>query len=343
MEPVYVFGLGQTVGRSMVNRTKADAAGRGSSPVVTVLMSVRDVPGRILAQAVDSVLAQTFRDFEFLIYDDGGEDPVVFSALEEYAQRDARIRLRHQPPRGLTRTLNIGLAEAQGRYVARHDADDWSEPDRLAKQLDFLERHTNVAVCGSNAKMHQENGAPLWTTRLPLEPGTIANALWNGNTFVHGATMFRADAARAIGGYREEFACSQDYDFFWRLCEFGGGANLAAPLYHYRFRKDAVSARRAQEQACVHNVTQMLARARQTGANVDVRAALEAQRAAFALSLRARLKQADHRMLAGDYGGAIRAYSSLLSRYPAHPLAWGKWIRWFVFLAAPPARSLCFR
>src|SRR5262249_41684793 len=149
-------------------------------------------------------------------------------------------------------------------------------------------------------------------------------ALWNGNAFIHGATMFRAESARAIGGYREEFECSQDYDFFWRLCDFGGGANLAAPVYNYRFRKGAISAQRAQEQAAVHNVTQLLAKARRTGEHVEIQEALAAERSAFAPSLRARLKQADHRMLAGDYSGAIRAYTSLLRRHPANPLTWGK-------------------
>jgi hypothetical protein len=158
--------------------------------------------------------------------------------------------------------------------------------------------------------------------------------------------MFRAEAARAIGGYSEAFACSQDYDFFWRLCDAGGGANLAAPLYHYRFRRGAVSAQRAAEQARVHKATQALAWARQRGAPTDVAAALaEAGRQAQVSRerLRARLKQADHRLLAGDYLGAVRSYASLLGRHPASPLAWGKLIRWFVFLTAPSVRPLCFR
>jgi len=327
----------------MVNR-EAPVNNTGGAPsLVTVLMSVREIPVPMLQQAIESVLAQTLHHFEFLIYNDGGQDQAVLDALAVYAKRDTRIRVRHQPARGLTKTLNIGLSEARGQYIARHDADDWSEPDRLERQAAFLAQRSDIVLCGSNARMRQENGAPLWITRLPLEPAAINGALWDGNTFVHGSTMYRADAARGVGGYREDFACSQDYDFFWRLCDFGGGANLAAPLYNYRFRKDAVSARRAEEQASVHNVTQTLAWARRSGAFVDVGEALAGERKLFTLSLRARLKQADHRMLAGDYSGAVRAYASLLSSHPAQPLAWGKLIRWFVFLTAPPVRALCFR
>jgi len=317
-----------------------------AAPAVTVLMSVREVPLAMLREAVESILAQTMPDFEFRIYGDGANEAALVAALESYAARDPRVIVRHGPPRGLTKTLNLGLGEARARFIARQDADDWSEPERLARQLEFLERHPDVAVCGSNAWMRQENGALLWTTRLPGDVPAIERALWGTNPFVHGATMFRAAAARAAGGYCEAFACSQDYDFFWRLCDHGGGANLAAPLYHYRFRRGAVSAERAGEQARVHKATQALAWARHMGAEADVHGALaEAGRQGKAPRerLAARLKQADHRMLAGDYVGAARSYAALAFAHPASAVAWGKLARWCVFVAAPPLRRWCFR
>ncbi|HEV2198914.1 MAG TPA: glycosyltransferase [Bryobacteraceae bacterium] len=325
---------------------RRDTAGAGTAPAVTVLMSVRDAPVEMLDGAVASVLGQTFTDFEFLILDDGSRAGACRDALERHAQSDARIRLRHEPARGLTKTLNLGLAGAAGRYIAREDADDWSEPDRLARQVEFLDHHPEIAVCGTNAWMHQENGAPLWATRLPEQGAEIARALERGNPFVHGATMFRAHAARAVGGYCERFACSQDYDFFWRLADAGGAVNLAAPLYHYRFRRGAVSEQRAAEQARVHRATRALAGARRVGADADIGGALEEADRHMRVPrerLGALLKQADHRLLAGDYAGAARAYRSLLGRHPANALAWGKLIRWLVFLTAPRARRLCFR
>ena len=324
----------------------SESAAARCAPAVTVLMSVRDVPVAMLAQAVESILEQTFDDFDFLIYDDGGQDRSVLAALERYSARDARIVLkRHEPSRGLTKTLNLGLGDAQGRYVARQDADDWSEPERLRKQVAYLEAHPGVAVCGSNAWMHQERGARLWATNLPQDSLAIQAALPAGNPFVHGATLFRTKIARAIGGYREAFVCSQDYDFFWRLCDHGGGANLAEPLYHYRYRRGAVSAQRATDQAQVHQATQALAWARKSGLDADVDAALE--EAARQLketphALGAFLKQADHRLLAGDYGGSLRSYVALLWRHPASALAWGKLLRWLIFRAAPGARERCF-
>jgi hypothetical protein len=327
------------------SKTEAALHAARFTPAVTVLMSVREVPVEMLQQAVESVLRQSFHDFEFLLYDDGGRDPRLLEALEHYAFLDRRIVLCHEPPRGLTKTLNLGLGNARGRYVARHDADDWSEPDRFAQQVEYLDRNPGVAVCGSNAWMHQERGARLWPTALPGDAGSIRNALPDGNPFIHGATVFRTRAARAIGGYREEFVCSQDYDFFWRMCDAGGGANLPAPLYHYRFRRAAVSAQRAAEQARVHKATQALGWARRMGVEADVEAALEEagrQLQQTPEKVGSLLKQADHRLLAGDYGGAMRAYLSLVGRYPASPMAWGKLLRWLIFRTTPPARPLCF-
>jgi hypothetical protein len=158
--------------------------------------------------------------------------------------------------------------------------------------------------------------------------------------------MFRAATGRALGGYREEFPCSQDYDFFWRLTEAGGAANLAQPLYHYRYASGAVSAGRAEEQARAHRAARKLAEARRGGQPENVAQALaDAAReiAAGPGAFRAALKQADHRMLAGDYRGACHAYRHLLAQNPSSALAWGKLLRWAVFTALPPAREACFR
>jgi glycosyltransferase involved in cell wall biosynthesis len=245
----------------------------------------------------------------------------------------------------LTATLNRGLALARGELIARQDADDWSEPDRLARQAAFLDAHPQIALCGSNAWTHRHDGRPLWATRLPEDAGAIREALWKGNPFVHGGTLFRAGAARALGGYREEFPSAQDYDFFWRLSDAGGAANLPEPLYHYRYNAGAVSARRAAEQARAHRAAQLLAQARRAGAVEDVARALERAgcELAEAGALRTRLKQIDHRLLAGDFGAAGRAYAELLTAHPVSRAAWGKLLRWAIFSAVPPAREWCFR
>jgi hypothetical protein len=152
--------------------------------------------------------------------------------------------------------------------------------------------------------------------------------------------MFRTTAAR----YREEFSCAQDYDFFWRLSERVGVANLAEPLYHYRYNRGAASARRAQEQRCAHRAARILAEARRTGEVEDVAGALAAAGAERDQEpLRGALKQVDHRMLAGDLGAAGREYGELLLAHPRSRLAWGKMLRWALYSSLPPAREWCFR
>jgi glycosyltransferase involved in cell wall biosynthesis len=312
---------------------------------LTVLLAVRDTPPGILRQAIVSIRRQSLREFEFLILDDGSRQPETCRELERQAAADSRIRLEREPPRGLTTTLNRGLARAAGELIARQDADDWSEPDRLARQTAFLAAHPHIALCGSNAWTHREDGRPLWATRLPEQPAAIREALWKGNPFFHGSTLFRTGIARELGGYRAEFRSAQDYDFFWRMSDAGGGANLADPLYHYRYNAGAVSARRAAEQARAHRAAQLLAAARRSGAVEDVARALDqAEREIVdAGPSAAALKQIDHRLLAGDFSAAGRAYAGLVRTHPQSRLAWGKLLRWAVFAAVPPAREWCFR
>jgi len=314
------------------------------TPRVTVLMSVYDPVPPMLDRAVESVLAQTFGDFELLILDDGSQDESVRARLDFWASRDRRVRLYHEPHRGVPATSNRGIALAFGEYIARHDADDWSEPQRLDRQASFLDQHPEVTLASADTESHSADGKPLWRLRLPHTSAELKQALWKGNPFVHGSTMFRRRMALQIGGYREAFPCSSDYDFLWRLSEAGRAVNLDEVLYHYRYTGGSISAQRAAGQALAHRAAQMLARARQGGEVEDVAAALAAAGAeTVSQGLRALLKQADHVMLAGDFSGAKKAYSRVLRSYPWSSLAWAKMLRLAVFWAIPPAREVCFR
>lgn len=313
---------------------------------VTVLMAVYNTPVAPLRQAIDSILAQTFGDFEFLIVDDGSTLESTRAYLAGRAALDPRIRVAWEPHRGLTRSLNRGLALAGGALIARQDADDWSAPQRVALQTAYLDAHRQTALVGSGAWMHQEDGRALWRVRMPETHAAILDALPRRNPFVHGSAVFRADVARAEGGYREIFTRSQDYDFFWRLAERYPAANLGQALYHYRYSSGAVSTERAAEQVTAHRAIQKLARARARGEPENPAAALAAARAetsAGAGLFRVLLKQADHRMLAGDYRGAARAYRELAWAHPASPLAWAKLARLGIFRVAPFLREACFR
>ena len=312
------------------------------TPAVTVLMAVYDPPLDMLKQAMESILRQTFGDFEFLIVDDGSRDPGVRGFLAQHVTTrpkcDPRIRIAGEPHRGLTASLNRGLALARGAWIARQDADDWSEPGRLERQMEFFRAHPETTVLGTNAWTHQRDGRPLWRLRLPAQHGDILRRLPRGNPFVHGSVMFPRAAAAAAGGYREEFRCAQDYDFLWRLAERGSAANLPEALYHYRYTGGSVSAGRAAEQMRAHRAIQRLGAARQSGEPEDVAVALAEAGSPNALD--ALLKQADHLMLAGDYRRAWSSYRTLLG---AHPCTWAKLARLGVFRLFPRLREACFR
>jgi glycosyltransferase involved in cell wall biosynthesis len=310
--------------------------------LVTVLMAVYNPPLGMLRESMDSILEQSFTDLEFLIVNDGSTVPETAAYLDSRVDADDRVRVLHEPHRGLTLSLNRGLEEARGELIARQDADDWSSPDRLATQVAFLAGHPEVALCGTDAWTHQENGRRLWRTHLP---GTgLLDAFPKGNPMVHGSTMFRTAAARSLGGYCEVFRCSQDYDFFWRMSERWEAVNLDQPLYHYRYTGGSVSANRAEQQLTAHGAIRQLARARQQGRMLDPSEALKQARAEIGDGMvRALLKQADHLMLAGHYTEAGRSYLNVLRHHPGSWAGWGKLGRLGVFWTAPGLREACSR
>jgi glycosyltransferase involved in cell wall biosynthesis len=314
------------------------------SPLITVLMPVYDPSLEMLDTAVSSVVEQTLRDFELLMIDDGCRDRNAAARLDEWASKDSRIRVFHEPHRGVPGASNRGLELARGEFVARQDADDWSEPQRLERQAAFLESHTDVALAGTGTYAHTADGRGLWRLHLPHAPLEISRALWKGNPFVHGSTMFRRSQAMKIGGYREQFPCASDYDFLWRLTDSGGAVNLEETLYHYRYTSGSISARRAADQVRSFLAAQVLGAARRRGEEEDITGALT--RATEQMELdgpRAALRRADHFMLAGDFGAARKAYLSLLQSNPWSMLAWAKLLRLAIFAAIPPVRERCFR
>src|SRR5687768_11090116 len=134
-------------------------------PTISVVMSVYNA-GRFLRPAVDSILAQTFSDFEFIIIDDGSTDRSP-DVLREYAARDGRIRLTVRPNRGLTRTLNEAIKQARGEFVARMDCDDVALPDRFEKQLAYLRADPTIVCVGGYFELIDGKGRLLTRLRPP--------------------------------------------------------------------------------------------------------------------------------------------------------------------------------
>jgi hypothetical protein len=202
-----------------------------SAPRVTVLMAVHNGAAHVRS-AVDSVLAQTYADFELLVIDDASTDG---SGDVVRAVGDARIRVAPNGANlGLTKSLNTGLALARGELVARHDADDLSRPERLATQVAVLDTHPEVSLVGSWYRKIDPAGKSLGDRALPVDHGRLSWALLFHCPFVHSAVVFRRRDVAEIGGYDERFVYAQDYDLWSRVARRGKVANVPATLVEYR-------------------------------------------------------------------------------------------------------------
>ena len=187
---------------------------------------------RHLRAAVESILGQTFGDFEFLIVDDGSGDDSA-AIVESYG--DARIRLvRNERNKGQTPCLNQGLALARGTWVARQDADDLSLPRRLERQMERLRRDEKLALLGCQAWLVDDGGKFTGLLDVALGPESIEWAgLWE-NPFIHTAAIFRRDVVARLGGYDESFRICQDYDLWMRVAAEHATANLSERFTVYR-------------------------------------------------------------------------------------------------------------
>src|SRR3954469_7704719 len=166
-----------------------------SAPVVTVLMPLYNAE-RFVAQTLDAILAQTFRDFEFLIINDGSTDRSL-EILQDYARRDDRIRLISRPNTGYVPALNEGLGLARGEFIARIDADDLADPRRLELQVARLRQEPRLVALGSCASAIDEDGLPLGYYSVPLTHEEIeAHHLRGSSAIHHPAVILRPDVVK---------------------------------------------------------------------------------------------------------------------------------------------------
>ncbi len=206
-----------------------------ATPQVTVLMSVYNgLP--FLDAALDSILAQTFSDFEFLIIDDASQDGSS-EVLARYARADARIRvITNQPNQGMGQSLARGVQEARAPWIARMDADDVALPQRLEHQMLYLDHNPDTAVLGGWALEIDEHDQITGERRVPTDHQTIRRLIWT-NPFLHPTVVFNREKILAVGSYAA-YRYLDDYDLWFRCARAGYRfANLPEPLIHYRITR----------------------------------------------------------------------------------------------------------
>ena len=225
-------------------------------PLLSVVMAVHN-GGSGLSHTIAGLRAQTYRDFELIIVDDGSSDR-TWEALSTLEFPRLRVH-RNAANKGQTASLKLALELAQGHYIARHDAEDISHPERFERQVAFLEAHPDVALVGSQVDWVDREGGLVRKFEYPTTHQDIVERLRAKNSFGHGAVTARREVLDELGGYRPAFRLAQDYDLWLRIGEQHELANLPETLYRMRFSARMVSVARNAEQNAYAALARQLA------------------------------------------------------------------------------------
>jgi GT2 family glycosyltransferase len=233
-------------------------------PTVSVVMSVFNGES-YLAEAIESILDQTFSDFEFIVINDGSTDRSG-AILESYVTRDLRLHAYHQENTGLVGALNRGCAIARGKYIARMDADDIAIGDRLMQQVAFMEKHPEIGVLGSAVETIDRTGKTLGTHVNPVEDKELKAALLRSDCpFWHPSVLMRTNTFISAGGYRQIVIGAEDHDLWLRIADHSQLANLGTVLLKYRLHPGQVTVDTNRRYVLSWLATQAAAAARRQG------------------------------------------------------------------------------
>ena len=225
------------------------------NPKISVIMSVYNGE-KYLREAIESILNQTFTDFEFIIVNDGSTDNSL-EIIKSY--NDERIKIiNNEKNIGLTKSLNKALAQARGEYIARQDADDISLPSRFEEQIKYLEEHPDVVLLGTSSYNIDESGKIIGK-KIALAKPTMGN-LFKENQFIHGSVMFKKEVVDELGYYNELFNYSQDYELWLRIANHYPVRNLTQRLYKSRSHSENIGFTIREEDTLYHFLAPKLMR-----------------------------------------------------------------------------------
>jgi len=214
----------------------------GKLPSVSVVMPAWNAE-KYIREAIDSILAQTMTDFEFIIVDDNSSDSTP-QILAEYARRDPRVKtLRNEQNVGGGQSRNVGLAVARAPLFITPDADDMCVPERLAKQKEFLDTHPDIAAVFNSFTVVNADGEFVAVKEIRWNAATMSKLLHRRCVLGHHAGMYRADVFRGIGGYKAKLWLAQDWDMLIRLTSAAKIAVMREPLYKQRMHFSNTKAR----------------------------------------------------------------------------------------------------
>jgi glycosyltransferase involved in cell wall biosynthesis len=292
-----------------------------AAPIASVVMSVFNGE-RFLREAVESILQQSLRDFEFIIVDDGSTDQSV-AILDSYQTDDPRVKVYRREHSGLIESLNQGCSLAQSKYIARMDADDIASNDRLRAQIAFLDVHPEIGVVGGAVEWIDASGNSLGTHRYPAEDQQIKAALLEGSALWHPTVVIRREAFVLAGGYRSVAVDAEDYDLWVRIADHFQLANLEAVVLKYRIHPSQVSIRKTEQQTLSMLAVQVAASSRRNGLPDPLNSVKTVTREALAAmgvtKARQQNKLASYRRdwvrnmyTAGEYPAALKAALEIL-------------------------------
>jgi glycosyltransferase involved in cell wall biosynthesis len=216
-------------------------------PAISVLMPAYNTE-KYIATAIESILNQTFSNFELIIIDDCSKDK-TWEIIKEYEKRDERLRsYKNDQNLKISKTLNKAISLAKGKYLVRMDADDWSYPDRLHKQFLFMEMNENIVISGSSIDICTEELVEKNKRNYHLNDKVIRSKIFRYSPFCHPSIICKKDAMLYIGGYDVNLYDAEDYDMYFRIGKLGEFANLSEILLKLRTSPSSVSQRNARRQ-----------------------------------------------------------------------------------------------